>query len=434
MKCLKNTLKWTGVILGGLVAAGLVANAWWVWTTGTRLEKQLAAIRAAGDPLTLADLAPKPIAPEKNAATYLRRAEADVAGIQRELANVHSIWVSPLPAMTSEDRNAIKSALQAYPATIPLLEHAAACPDYDTQLDYTLPPHDFNMQLIDVIQKTRSAILVLDARALLLANEGSRDEAIRTSLVIFRLARHFDRNPTDVAFFPAFAFRSMAIETANVALQMGPVSKESREALDVELAIQERMDGYNWAIKSNRAFELELIRNSKNRNFWLIRRALWNRRQSALLDESQALLALSHNLPSYNLASQTIHKVEAETSPVLGEGDSRIIGLPMHTTIQVLTRARAEIRCLRVLNALQTHVSAGSKETPTLTDLGLPAETISDPFTGEPLHVKNTPQGWLVYSVGVNLKDDGGKISYPSNSDVGLGPPVAKPARSDQGN
>ena len=80
MKRLKKTLKWTGIVLGGLVAIGLVANAVFVWTTDTRLERQLAEIRAAGDPLTLADLARPPIPPEKNAATYLRRAEADVDG------------------------------------------------------------------------------------------------------------------------------------------------------------------------------------------------------------------------------------------------------------------------------------------------------------------------------------------------------------------
>jgi hypothetical protein len=434
MKRLKKTLKWTGIVLGGLVAIGLVANAVFVWTTDTRLERQLAEIRAAGDPLTLADLARPPIPPDKNAATYLRRAEADVAAIQRELANVHSIWVYPLPLMTSEDRKAIKAAMEAYPAPIPLLERAAACPDYDSQLDYTLPPHEFNMKLLDVVQKTRSAILLLNARALLLVNEGNRDEAVRTGLVIFRLARHFDRNPTFVAFFPAFAFRDMAIEPANLALQTGPMSMGSREALDVELALQERMDGYGWAIKSHRAFELELVRMARNRNFWLIRRAVWNRRQSALLDESQALLALSHDSISYNQTSQTIHKIQTETSPVLGEGDSRLIGLPMQTTIEVVTRTRAEIRCLRVLNALQTHVSAGSKEPPKLTELGLPAETTTDPFTGEPLHVKKAPQGWLVYSVGPNFQDDGGKLDDPLGGDVGVGPPppAAKPAKNDQ--
>jgi hypothetical protein len=92
--------------------------------------------------------------------------------------------------------------------------------------------------------------------------------------------------------------------------------------------------------------------------------------------------------------------------------------------------ARSKIRSLRVLNALQTHLPAASKEVPKLTELGLPAETITDPFTGEPLHVKRSPQGWLIYSVGPNFRDDGGNlqgdltVATPTeDTDVGIGPP-----------
>ena len=87
------------------------------------------------------------------------------------------------------------------------------------------------------------------------------------------------------------------------------------------------------------------------------------------------------------------------------------------------------IRCLRVLNALQTHVPEGSDEVPKLSELGLPAETTTDPYTGDPLHVKKLPQGWLIYSVGKNFVDDGGKFD-DEHSDVGVGPPLpaAKPA------
>ena len=66
----------------------------------------------------------------------------------------------------------------------------------------------------------------------------------------------------------------------------------------------------------------------------------------------------------------------------------------------------------------------GSNEIPKLTELGLPAETTTDPFNGEPLHVKKLPQGWLVYSVGPNVQDDGGKVDDPNNGDVGVGPPL----------
>ncbi len=38
MKRLKKTLKWTGIVLGALVAILLIANAVFVWTTDARLN------------------------------------------------------------------------------------------------------------------------------------------------------------------------------------------------------------------------------------------------------------------------------------------------------------------------------------------------------------------------------------------------------------
>jgi hypothetical protein len=80
-------------------------------------------------------------------------------------------------------------------------------------------------------------------------------------LVIFRLAHHFDRNPTLVGYLVAIAVRGYAIASANEALQTGPVSKGVREALDTELVRQERMEGYTWALKSERAYVVESLRN-----------------------------------------------------------------------------------------------------------------------------------------------------------------------------
>ena len=79
------------------------------------------------------------------------------------------------------------------------------------------------------------------------------------------------------------------------------------------------------------------------------------------------------------------------------------------------------MRCLRVLNALQGRPEQAGEEMPKLSDLGLPAAATTDPFTDKPLHLKKLPGGWLVYSVGKDLKDDGGELS--NDQDVGVGPP-----------
>ena len=88
----------------------------------------------------------------------------------------------------------------------------------------------------------------------------------------------------------------------------------------------------------------------------------------------------------------------------------------------LLEQDRAMVRALRVLNVLQLKAQPDAKEPPKLSELGLPQEVTIDPFDGKPLRVKKVRQGWLIYSVGKNLADDGGDIE--SYADVGIGPPA----------
>jgi len=145
------------------------------------------------------------------------------------------------------------------------------------------------------------------------------------------------------------------------------------------------------------------------RNIWLVGRGLGNAGESAYLDEMEGFLALPIDSRPYREIEQLIGRIYSQTSGRLAMFAQLLLpGLKAST--QVVTQNRASIRCLRVLNALQVHGSAGSTEVPTLVELGLLTEATTDPFTGEPLHVKKTPQGWLVYSVGRNFTDDGGKL------------------------
>jgi hypothetical protein len=405
-----------------------MANAWFVWTSDARLEAQLAAIRAAGEPLSLAELAREPIPPEQNAATFLRRAKADAEAMLNELWKVYEARQIPGPPLSPEEQKTFRAAFDAYPKVIPLLERAAACPDYDAQLDYTLPPREFLERSLDHVGHVRAFCRVLYCRALLLAAEGNRDEAVQTALTIFRLARHFDRYPMIVGYLVAIAVRRYAIDAANEALQSGPVSKEVRDALDAELARQERMEGYAWMIKSERTYGLDSFRTLPGRNFWLVLRGFWNWTESQYLDVMQGFLALAHDASPYRQAFQRIQEIRGKISTSRLGAFVQLIFPAMQAPPEAVTRTRALVRSLRALNALQVRASAGSDEVPKLSELGLSAETTTDPYTGEPLHVKKTPQGWLVYSVGKNFEDDGGKLD-DTYTDVGVGPlpAAAKP-------
>ena len=88
-------------------------------------------------------------------------------------------------------------------------------------------------------------------------------------------------------------------------------------------------------------------------------------------------------------------------------------------------RSQALVRAVQIINALQKKSPIDGDKIPTMAELGLPDEAGIDPFNGEPMIIKKLPDGWLVYSVGENLKDDGGKVEEEANGpplDVGFGP------------
>lgn len=421
----------------------LIANAIFVWTTDARLERQLAEIKAAGDPLSLADLARKPIAPEKNAAIYLRQAASEATALETAIGQ----WVDAEKdkhleylSYYSEDwmffrkkqhmpkgmGKAMTTIFAAHATLFPLLQKAADCSDYDAQLDYSATLEQITTQLLPIVQSARSIARVLAYRVRLLVIDGKYDEAASMALTSLKLARHLERNPFLVSYLVAMTLQGMAVEQANFVFQSGPVRNELRQAIDSEIAILEGANGYTAAVKADRAGSIDYFSRLPLRSFWLYNRGRWNREESEYLEITAAYLKAAPDFCPRRHENLTIDKTTRQLSGSFVE----LYYPALNATHQAMTRIRAQIRCLRILNALQTQAKSTDKP-PKLADLGLPAQTILDPYgidpnTGArlPLRVKHLPEGWLVYSVGFNQRDDGGQIDDPRNGDVGIGPPV----------
>lgn len=403
----KSALRRIGILAGALLAILLIANAIWVWRTGSRLEKKLAALRAAGEPVTLADLARGPIPPEQNAAVFLRRARNDLEAMYGELRDVYSSYPNGLPSESG--LKTIRSALEAYPVVIPLLEQAAACPDYDRQTDYTAGLKTFiETYIVDGMREKHNMAGFLWARVALLISQGEQEEAIRTCITMFRLCRHFDHEPTIYGYLSSMACRGVAIDGTNLVLRSGRLSEDSRESLEAELALHDGFKHYQDALKTQRPYTLEFFCEMPWHNFWLVNRPFWTYYACDYLD------AIDHEIA---LAERPYPEVAAMNVAPDAGGYHRPGELVVHREGMEGTRAR--IRCLRVLNALRVFPDQAA-ETPKLSELGLPAAATTDPFTGKPLHLKKLPAGWLVYSVGKDLKDDGG--DFTKARDVGVGP------------
>ena len=387
-------LAWIAIlaVAAGTIFLGLIALLSAI--SESTLQKQIAAIRAAGDPTSLAELRNRSIPPEEDAGEFLSRARKGLLAIVEALDKVRRSETYQQGRPTESEVKAIQAALEAHAEAVSLVEQAAACDDYVPRGD-----HD----------ASRAAIRALEARLKMLLAQGRRDEALGDCVTMFRLARLLEKKPTVAGYLVALACRGLAVESANLVLRSGPVSPDARQSLDAELARQEGVEGYASMIKTARAHGLQKIL-SRPAKGWL-GKARRSQEASACLEDFEELLGQ---------ACGTYSEFERADAAFTDSPAARDWQPTLRTTRDAMERTRAQVRCLRVLNALQQAAEQGGPDEPDLADLGLPADVILDPFTGDRLRVKKLPEGWLIYSVGTDKKDDGGRID-PFH-DFGVGP------------
>jgi hypothetical protein len=392
-------------------------NTYYVWSTGTQLENRLGDLRRAGEPVQIADLAREPIPPEANAATFLRRAADDLDAMQKELMAMYPKTGYPTGTLSPADREKLEKLFAAYPKVMPLLEQAAACPDYDPRIDATLPPTRFIESFMEGTNKHRVLCRVLRPRTALLLAQGRPDDALAAQLLLLRLTRTWRRDPMLIGYLVTAVCEIMAMEGVNQVLQAGPVSPAARQAIDAELALHDDLEGLRWALRSERAFSLSSVRGFPGASFWLTR---------GFVNVLMLSLLEFYDYHLENVSRPYMEAVSRKYTP----SSHGLLPNPYQALVTMLDpqmiaarapaeRTRATSRSLRVLNALQAR-AGGDDHAPDLASLGLPPDATIDPFNGEPLHVKKLPEGWTVYSVGIDGVDDGGKLD--GKADFGFGP------------
>ncbi len=418
MISLMRILKWIAISVAALIAILLMLNAFFVWSTGTALERRLLELRRAGDPVQLSDLARAPIPPERNADVYLRRAAADLDAIHKELLAMYPKTAGPDGALSTDEKEKMDKLFFAYPRLMPLLEQAAACPDYDPQIDVTLPTGRFMELVMEPTDKHRLLARVLRARAALLIAKGQLGDAVANQILLLRLTRHWRREPLLIGCLFTASCELTAMAGVDKVLQDGALSASERQALEAELALHDTLEGYVWALRSERSFSLSSARELPGAGYWLVR-GFSNDLQLRLIELFDRYI---------EQALKPFAEVWTSTKPkgVRRGGLNPYAALVTHLEPSLISarepaeRVRAMSRCLRVLNALQARVAPGSDQVPQIANLGLPQESMIDPYSGEPLHIKKMPEGWLVYAIGMNLADDGGKLD--GITDIGAGP------------
>lgn len=412
-------LKWTGLSLAALIAVLLVLNAIWNWRASLRLEAKLEAIRSAGEPVTISELKQQLEVPaEQNAAVHLAAVEKELEAADELLADFFKSNEQRLEHLQTNkaDREKMAEVLSRFPRVREAIYQAASCPRYVplVQWDQADP---MEMLSVESVQTIRRAFRYLQAQARYHHAEGQSDQALQTAIELLRLARACDWSPTLIGHLVALAGRNIALGECNRILQTAKPDAATIAALQAELAQHDLTAALQQAMVSERVFGLVLLRS------------IFAKMPSAIVWTMRPMVnnAMCYYLNIVNvqmaLARRPLYEHSSPPTPTKHLSPWNVLADSVTPAIEAARKGRertgALLCCVQVLARIKQLEQQGVTE-PTLADLGLPAEATTDPFTGKPLVVKNTPSGWLIYSVGPDGRDDGGVLD--ENRDVGVAP------------
>lgn len=419
-------MKRIGIGLAMVVGLLLLANCVMALRVESRSSAMKAAIRAAGDPASITDLKPTPILAAANAAAQIDQltpaanafGKDQVAFLERtELGQ--EFQKAPENLLPNKEQTAaMRAILDARPELRDGITRAAACDAWASTVDFSLDHPKFLAQLMTRVQDFRGVMRYADWDMLVLASEGRGDEAVDRGVELLKLARLHEAEPTLLSFLVSVAVRNLAIDGVAKTLRSCEVSPETRATLDAELARVDQPGRFAAVLRSERGAAMDAFDPGVSGQVASIyvRLVGWSVKRyylDAFDSMTEVIKAADGPWGDFRQLVGPWNKGNAQTGHgVLAD----LLAPAIAAGVEAYDRDLALVRSLRLLNALQQEGGADT----------LPAAATVDPYTDKPLLVKQVAGGWVVYSVGVNGKDDGGDLTEMHDVGVSSAPAEKK--------
>lgn len=245
------------------------------------------------------------------------------------------------------------------------------------------------------LQYLRSLARVHQYAAIARLESGDAQGAARIALNQLKLARTYPRwNMT--GFLAGNVMQQIALSSLGRVLET-PVtlSTATHEAIEEELARHDSLQRLTECYRNERVFGLQSLRDQGVPGIFQVENYLKRMRQA--IEES----------------SKTIGQ-QPELLPEGGAISAAMVDPGLSMVRESAHRGLAMVRCLRVANQLR---SAMISE-PDIESIALPETTRTDPYTDQPLTLRETEEGFVIYSFGRNRLNDNGQ--FLNNRDIGL--------------
>ena len=403
-----------------LIGAGIVLVSFCLWRAlqAHDIHSRLQAIRAAGYPATLAELdAYYPAVPAaENAAMALAPAFAALRNDPDAHSNefIELIRSSRYSSLAPEKKQLVDRCLEINSHTLAVMAKAIRLPHARYPVDFSLGPET----LLPHLDSLRDLAAICRARAEQAIASGRPAEADEWTIDIFGLARTLEAEPILISYLVRDGIIRTGVRTLETRLNAGELTAGEFAGLQTELTNCDLPQGLARALAGERALTAPFIEDPSAFNHtaspvWAIVRTtgFLDRDLQYYLQAMSTNIALAGLPPPQNLGMIPIAEKMAENARKGWYYMSSMI-LPGVTWITLHeAESDANLRLAQTAIALEQFRLAEGRLPEHLAELApqfLPAVP-ADPFDGQPLRYHRLDTGYVVYSVGRDKQDDGGR-------------------------
>lgn len=392
-----------------------------VW--GRRFEHEVRKIAARGDPIRLTDFGRDTVPDDENAALVFS-----------------SIFTRLEQPRLDKDQHVLTEVLEAAdpkgPALAAWAAAARAAPSFDwlpgdvseaLSRPYCKFPVDwakgYEAQLPHYA-RLRKISHILHARALLYARKGKTDEAVRHVKLIDGISDALREDPMLIGLLVRVAIARSAASAARDILRYDKLI--SIQAVELSAAFEHPDFPLRLAksLKSERAFMLGIFEQARsNGPLWVAHVLAGGESKECKRSRVLGLMSSPWVYADGTICLRAMDRMAAKLAKPYRElgplGLDETRGIPRYALLTrallpafgnlrgLVDSAQAELAQTQIALALAAHKDAHGAYPAALSELktSLP----EDPFSGKPFRYSRRFSGYTLYSVGANLKDDGGR-------------------------
>ncbi|MFO0809243.1 MAG: hypothetical protein U0746_11500 [Gemmataceae bacterium] len=330
--------------------------------------------------------------------------------------------IRPEQLMNEQQIAAVRSMLAAVG---PALAESRKMVDYPHGRHTITYAPDF-ISTVLVCQSNRDALNVLNYDAMDLAQRGDADGAVGACQAMLHCGTSIGDEPFMISMLVRIACQAVAVNAVERVLAQGTPSEERLAAIQDRIEAAEREPLLLYGVRGERAGEYHLLENIRNGTIGAgvvgsapgatpavglltVVPGFMSHQITGCLNYTNEMVELAKTPPQTWAGPMQSMDAKARDLPVL----ARLLAPAMTKVGQACIRNHAQLRCAFAMVAAERFRNKHGRWPESLDELVKAGSLKSiplDPYVGNPLRLKRVDDGLVIYSVGPDQTDDGGKF------------------------